>query len=85
MAQNLFHTSILKKNFEFDNTYPDGSTSTSAFKMNYPSILSVGLGYSKGDFDVQNNDKQIEVLHESGEKPPVKEIQKFLQTRKQVL
>ncbi len=51
-------------------------------------ILNKGVlvsKYSKGDFDAQNSDNQVEILHESGEKPPIKEIQKFLQTRKQVL
>jgi len=38
--------------FEFDNVYLDNTTGTNNFKMNYPSILSVGLGYSKGKFDV---------------------------------
>lgn len=51
-------------------------------------ILNKGVlvsKYSKGDFEKVNADKQVEVLHEKGEKPPVKDIQKFLQTRKQVL
>lgn len=51
-------------------------------------ILNKGVlvsKYSKGNFDNQNKDKQVEILHESGENTPIKEIQKFLQTRKQVL
>jgi long-chain fatty acid transport protein len=36
---------------EFDNTYLDASTGTSTFKMNYPAIISVGLGYSAENFD----------------------------------
>ncbi len=51
-------------------------------------ILNKGVlisKYSKGDFDAQNKDKQLEVIHESGKNPPTKEIQSFLQTRKQVL
>lgn len=37
---------------EFDNTYLDGETSTNKFNMDYPAILSVGLGYTAGDFDL---------------------------------
>lgn len=41
------------KEFDFENNYLDGSTATNAqFKMNYPSIISAGLGYSKNKFDV---------------------------------
>ena len=38
--------------FDFDNTYPDGSSGNNSFQMDYPSILSFGLGYSKGDVDL---------------------------------
>lgn len=38
--------------FEFDNTYLDGSSSTNKFTMNFPAIYSVGLGYSKANFDL---------------------------------
>jgi len=39
--------------FDFDNTYLDGSEAPSnSFQMDYPAILSLGLGYSKGDFDL---------------------------------
>ena len=37
---------------EFDNVYPDNSTATSAFTMNYPGIFSVGVGYSNDKFDL---------------------------------
>ncbi len=38
--------------FEFENTYLDGSQGeVNNFTMNYPGILSVGLGYSTGAFD----------------------------------
>jgi len=36
---------------EFKNTHLDNSTSENAFNMDYPAILSFGLGYSKGDVD----------------------------------
>ncbi len=51
-------------------------------------ILNKGVfisKYSKGEFDDLNSDKNVEVLHESGNKPSKSEIRKFLQTRKQVL
>ncbi len=38
--------------FDFNNTYLDGSTGTNTFTMNYPAIYSVGVGYSKGNFDL---------------------------------
>ncbi|MCF4102028.1 outer membrane protein transport protein [Gillisia sp. M10.2A] len=38
--------------FEFDNTYLDSSTSSNKFNMDYPSILSFGLGYSLGNIDL---------------------------------
>jgi long-chain fatty acid transport protein len=38
--------------FELENTYLNGMTSTNDFNMDYPAIYSVGLGYSKGDFDL---------------------------------
>ena len=41
--------------FDFENTYLDGSEApNNKFRMDYPSIVSVGLGYSKEKFD-QNN------------------------------
>lgn len=39
-------------NLEFDNTYLDTTTGTNSFKMNYPAILSVGLGYSTETIDI---------------------------------
>lgn len=38
--------------FEFDNTYLDSSTSTNEFKLDYPAIWSLGLGYSTAAFDL---------------------------------
>ncbi|SDS72336.1 long-chain fatty acid transport protein [Formosa sp. Hel1_31_208] len=38
--------------FKFDNTYLDASTGTNEFNMDYPAIYSIGLGYSKSDFDI---------------------------------
>ncbi|UOB17568.1 OmpP1/FadL family transporter [Abyssalbus ytuae] len=39
--------------FEFDSHYLDGSAAPEiVFNMDYPAILSLGLGYSKGNFDL---------------------------------
>jgi len=39
-------------NFDFSNTYLDGSKAPNVkFTMNYPSILSAGIGYSKNKID----------------------------------
>ncbi len=39
--------------FDFENTYLDGSAAPDvSFKMDYPAILSFGLGYSKGAVDI---------------------------------
>ncbi len=40
------------EDLEFKNTHLDNSTSENAFNMDYPSILSFGLGYSTGDIDL---------------------------------
>jgi len=38
--------------FEFDNTYVDGTDAPGAnFQMDYPAIMSLGFGYSAGQFD----------------------------------
>jgi long-chain fatty acid transport protein len=47
-----YKTTQIFSDFEFDNTYLDGATSTSKFNMDYPAILSFGLGYSKGNIDL---------------------------------
>ncbi|PQV50380.1 long-chain fatty acid transport protein [Jejuia pallidilutea] len=40
------------KEFEFKNTYLDGSQASDVnFQMDYPAIMSLGLGYSEGDID----------------------------------
>jgi len=40
-------------NFDFANTYLDGSKAPNvSFKMNYPSIVSAGIGYSKNKIDI---------------------------------
>ncbi len=38
--------------FKLDNTYLDASTGENNFKIDYPAIWSVGLGFSPGQFDL---------------------------------
>ena len=38
--------------FEFTNTYLDNSNAKNTFQMDYPAIMSVGLGYSTTDIDI---------------------------------
>ncbi|HSQ46678.1 MAG TPA: outer membrane protein transport protein [Lutibacter sp.] len=40
------------EDLEFENTYLNNTTSANAFNMDYPAILSFGLGYSTGDVDL---------------------------------
>ena len=37
--------------FDFNNTYLDNSSGTNSFRMDYPAIYSLGIGYSKNKID----------------------------------
>lgn len=52
--------------FEFDNTYLDNSTSKNKFNMDYPAILSFGVGYSKGDFDLALDYRNVDYENTDG-------------------
>lgn len=52
--------------FEFDNTYLDESQDTNKFNMDYPSIFSVGLGYSKNDFDFALDYRSVDYENTDG-------------------
>ncbi len=52
--------------FELDNTYLDNSTSTNEFAMDYPAILSFGLGYSGGDFDLALDYRMVDYENTDG-------------------
>jgi long-chain fatty acid transport protein len=52
--------------FEFDNTYLDNSTSTNKFNMDYPSILSLGLGYSIADVDLALDYRMVDYENTDG-------------------
>jgi long-chain fatty acid transport protein len=52
--------------FDFDNKYPDGSTGTNSFNMDYPAILSFGLGYSKGNVDLALDYRMVDYENTDG-------------------
>lgn len=47
-----YKTTQVFSDFKFDNTFLDNTTNTNSFNMDYPAILSFGLGYSKGNIDL---------------------------------
>ena len=53
--------------FEFSNTYLDGSAAPdAAFTMDYPAILSFGLGYSVKDFDFAIDFRRVDYENTEG-------------------
>lgn len=52
--------------YEFDNTYLDNSTSTSEFAMDYPSILSLGVGYSTDNIDLALDFRRVDYENTDG-------------------
>jgi len=52
--------------FEFDNTYPDGSADKNKFQMDYPSIFSLGFGYSTGDIDLALDFRRVDYENTEG-------------------
>ena len=52
--------------FEFTNTYLDGSSSKSKFSMDYPAIFSLGLGYSTGDIDFALDFRRVDYENTDG-------------------
>jgi long-chain fatty acid transport protein len=51
---------------EFKNTYLDNSKGTNKFDMDYPAVLSFGLGYSKSDFDVALDYRMVDYKNTNG-------------------
>ena len=52
--------------FEFDNTYLDGSTGTNKFQMDYPAIFSLGFGYSTGNIDLALDFRRVDYENTEG-------------------
>jgi len=53
-------------NLKFENTYLDNSTGTNELDMDYPAILSFGLGYSKSDFDIAVDYRMVDYKNTNG-------------------
>ena len=52
---------------EFENTYLDGSAAGDvSFNMDYPAILSFGLGYSSGDVDIALDYRMVDYENTDG-------------------
>ena len=52
--------------FEFENTFLDNSTGKNKFNMDYPAILSVGVGYSIGDIDLAVDYRNVDYDNTDG-------------------
>lgn len=53
--------------FDFENTYLDGSEAPNVeFQMDYPAILSFGVGYSKGDVDLALDYRMVDYENTEG-------------------
>lgn len=52
--------------FEFNNTYLDNSTAKSTFQMDYPAIMSVGLGYSTDAIDFALDFRRVDYENTEG-------------------
>lgn len=55
------------EDFNFKNTYLDGSSASKVdFNMDYPAILSLGVGYSSGDFDLALDFRRVDYENTDG-------------------
>ncbi|WP_223033871.1 OmpP1/FadL family transporter [Hanstruepera marina] len=61
-----YKTPQIFNDFEFDNTYLDGTKTTTEFNMGYPAIYSIGLGYSVSDFDVALDYRLVDYKNTDG-------------------
>ena len=52
--------------FDFENTYLDGSKSENSFNMNYPAIYSIGAGYTNDNFDFALDFRQVDYENTAG-------------------
>lgn len=52
--------------FDFDNTYLDNSKGSNSFQMDYPAILSFGVGYSAGDVDLALDFRRVDYENTDG-------------------
>ena len=61
-----YKTEQVFSDLEFDNTYLDATTGTNSFKMNYPAIISVGLGYSTETIDIAADYRMVDYENADG-------------------
>jgi len=61
-----YKTTIGFSDFEFANTYPDNSSATSKFNMDFPSILSFGIGYSTETIDIAVDYRSVDYENTDG-------------------
>jgi long-chain fatty acid transport protein len=61
-----YKTSQDLSNLKFENTYLDNTKGTNEFDMDYPAILSFGLGYSKSDFDIAVDYRMVDYKNTNG-------------------
>jgi len=61
-----YKTNIGFSDFEFANTYPDNSNATSNFNMDFPAILSFGVGYSTEIFDIAVDYRSVDYENTEG-------------------
>ena len=52
--------------FDFENTYLDNSTGTNSFAMDYPAILSLGIGYTNDKFDFALDYRMVDYENTDG-------------------
>ena len=52
--------------FKLENTYLDDSRNTNEFKINYPAIYSLGLGYSLGNVDLALDYRLVDYENTAG-------------------
>jgi len=52
--------------FEFENTYLDGSKGDNKFRMDYPAILSLGIGYSTEKLDLALDFRRVDYENAEG-------------------
>lgn len=62
-----YKTAVKFGDFKFKNSYLDGTTApNTSFRMDYPAIASVGLGYSTKGFDYAVDFRQVDYEHTVG-------------------
>ena len=52
--------------FDFENVHLNGDRSENKFKMDYPAILSLGVGFSGGDFDLALDYRMVDYENTDG-------------------